>query len=237
VQPDGEYEAAIRNAVAESAAGNFTEARRLLERAHALRPSARTLRGLGITAFELRRYADSRGELSAALNDPRTPLTDVQRKEVEELLEKLRPFVGTVKLEIAPRQARLYVDDREVEGRELLLGLGSYQVSVRAPGYREVQLRLVIDGGEELVKRIDLVPIDLSPARQEAVRAHHDRGPGTYSTERDQSDSMLGSFWFWAGIGVVAASGTAVALALALGGGESELQAPYQGNAGSVRGP
>src|SRR5262245_12806154 len=56
--PDS-YEQLITRALTEFDARNFAEARALFLQAHALRPTARTLRGIGVTEFELRNYVDS----------------------------------------------------------------------------------------------------------------------------------------------------------------------------------
>ena len=63
---ESEYQRLVRQAIAEYAEHNFAEARALFARAHALEPNARTLRGLGMTAFELRSYAEVYRVLTAA---------------------------------------------------------------------------------------------------------------------------------------------------------------------------
>lgn len=75
-----EYDDAIRRAIEEFDAGHWGEARALFRRAHEISPNARTWRGLGITAFELRRYVDAVSELEAALTNTLKPLTEKQRE-------------------------------------------------------------------------------------------------------------------------------------------------------------
>ena len=48
------YQDVVREGIHEFTAGNFVEARTLFERAHALKPSARTFRGLGLISYELK---------------------------------------------------------------------------------------------------------------------------------------------------------------------------------------
>jgi hypothetical protein len=67
VPPVAGYRDLVAEATREFSAGNFAEARTLFEQAHAAKPSARTLRGLGLTAYELRRYVQAVSELEAAL--------------------------------------------------------------------------------------------------------------------------------------------------------------------------
>ncbi|HET6331831.1 MAG TPA: hypothetical protein VFG30_01395, partial [Polyangiales bacterium] len=61
------YSQVIQNAVVEFDAGNWAEARVLFEQAHTLRPSARTLRGMGMASFEIKEYVRAEKELNASL--------------------------------------------------------------------------------------------------------------------------------------------------------------------------
>src|SRR5215510_11512113 len=79
-----EFDSLIGEAVREFAAENFVEARSLFERAHALEPNARTLRALGLCAFELKQYTQAASELDAALKDLRKPLTPELTESVAE---------------------------------------------------------------------------------------------------------------------------------------------------------
>jgi pimeloyl-ACP methyl ester carboxylesterase len=176
-QAESSYGELVRESLSEFSAGDFAEARALFERAHALQPNARTLRGLGITAFELKRCVKAVTELEAALADARKPLTDAQRNEVQGLIKKARRFVGKFKLELTPANATVLLDGRPSESAELVIDLGEHQVSVHAPGYRDAELKLVIDGGEDTTQRVKLVRLELSPERTAAAGAAEDSGP------------------------------------------------------------
>jgi hypothetical protein len=78
-----EYARAIRSAVEAYNRDDFATARKYFARAHELRPSARTWRGMGTTAFELRQFEDAVRELTFALEDRRSPLTPELRSETE----------------------------------------------------------------------------------------------------------------------------------------------------------
>src|SRR5262245_21535053 len=69
-EPD-EYREAIEAAVEELNAGLYEEALAQFSRAHELQPSARTLRGIGLAAYELRDYVRAVEALEASLEDPR----------------------------------------------------------------------------------------------------------------------------------------------------------------------
>src|SRR4051794_41142067 len=87
-QVQREYHALAARAVAAFDAGHFAEARALFLRAHELWPSARTLRTLGMTAFDLQMYPEALRELQAALADQRRPLDAAQRTQVAELIKR-----------------------------------------------------------------------------------------------------------------------------------------------------
>ena len=87
-EPPG-YRAAINEALAEYKAGHFEEARSLFAEAHGIYPNSRTLRGLGMTAYELRRYRESIEYLDEALSSPVKPLDGRLRNETESLLNRV----------------------------------------------------------------------------------------------------------------------------------------------------
>src|SRR5262245_44709083 len=85
-QAPSDYDALLEQAVRASAEKRFLEARELFGRAHALSPSARTLRALGIVSVALADYTSAKRELEAALSDEVLPLTAEQRQEVSEIV-------------------------------------------------------------------------------------------------------------------------------------------------------
>jgi tetratricopeptide (TPR) repeat protein len=89
-----EYLEAVEEGVTAHRAGRWEEAYSSFSRAHALAPSARTHRALGMTAFELGNYPEAFRSLDAALSDPRRPLSDEQRAQVEELRARAEKLMG-----------------------------------------------------------------------------------------------------------------------------------------------
>jgi tetratricopeptide (TPR) repeat protein len=131
--------ALIDDAVAEYDAHHFEEARALFRRAHQLEPSARTLRGIGMAAFELRDYAKSLRALEASLVDARSPLTGAERDEVEALAARARAFVGHFVIHLSPKQAVLRVDDAPTtldDGDILMLESGRHVLTAVADDRR-----------------------------------------------------------------------------------------------------
>ncbi len=158
-QQDGGYRAAVEEAVAEFSAGRWSEARALFMHAHAISPNARTFRGLGMTAFELRMYAQAIEELEAALGDTRKPLSEELRTQVLGLLADARKFVGTVRIEVVPVDAQVRVDGKAVDSaarRALALDAGEHAIGVSAPGHRPENLRVHVEGGRADTVRVQL---------------------------------------------------------------------------------
>lgn len=86
----GTYGAAITDAVRAYNDGRFADARAHFAAAHALKPNARTLRGLGSCALALAHYEDAERELSQALEEPRGALSPSLRAETEAMLASAR---------------------------------------------------------------------------------------------------------------------------------------------------
>jgi hypothetical protein len=159
------YREVVTRAVAEFDAGRSAEARALFLRAHELWPSARTLRTLGMTAFELRMYPRALEELQRALDDPRRPLPDDQRAEVLALIEQTRAYVGRYRLQLSPPGAELLVDGSpSAPGASVLvLALGDHALLARVAGYAELRRVLVVQGREDEDLTLRLEPLSPSP--------------------------------------------------------------------------
>jgi hypothetical protein len=144
------YQGVKALAVEEWNAGRWAEARALFLLAHSLKPSARTLRALGKTAFELRLYPEAVRELSAALSDLRQPLDPAMRSEVRSLLQRAESFVGRYHIQLQPPDAHLRVDGGtpvlEADG-SVLLALGHHQLEIEASGYLTEHHEIVVADG------------------------------------------------------------------------------------------
>lgn len=158
-----EYTDIIRKALVEYNAGRWDEARSLFERAHAINPNARTLRGMGRAAFESSDYVSTLKYLKQALEDDRKPLNDAQRIETQGIISQAENFVGRFKLRLFPTDASLVVGGyRPVfEGNELLLNAGEHDLIAKADGYQEQRLHINVQGGRkgELEFRLKKVPL------------------------------------------------------------------------------
>ena len=161
------YRGIVAQAVSEFDTGQIAEARALFLRAHELWPSARTLRTLGMTAFELRMYPRALEELQAALDDPRRPLPEEQRAQVQALVEQARGFVGRYRVLLSPHDAELLIDGVPYPADGIVLAVGEYTLLARAPGYGELRRGLVVQGREDEELALSLEPATPPLARSD----------------------------------------------------------------------
>lgn len=242
-KPD-EYKKVIEGAVLEFDSGNWAEARVLFEQAHALRPSARTLRGMGKVSFELKEYVRAQKELNAALVELRSPLSEEQRHEVLGLLLRIEKYIGRLTIRVKPPEAEAIVtlDGTRVEG-ELKLDLGQHDLSIQAPGYRSLHRTISVEGGK--TTRLELTLSREGPTRElaqstaasapeaaAATLASDDpsQPPLAPASSDPQRDGVLQQWWFWTIVSAVVVGGAVTAIALSAGKSEPEPAVP--GNTG-----
>src|SRR5688572_4251575 len=88
---DASYDALIRQALVEYEATRYEEARALFRRAHQVSPNPRTLRGIGMSSYELRDYPAAFRALrdALAMTGGDRALTPAHRVHVEQLLGRV----------------------------------------------------------------------------------------------------------------------------------------------------
>lgn len=204
-EPD-EYRVLVRRGLEEYELGHYQEARDQFTRAHALFPNARTLRGLGLTAFELRNYIDAESFLERALADQTKPLEGQLRDETQDMLVRARSYVGGVVLQVQPKSAAVIVDgirrpDAEAAG-SLRLDVGDHVLEFRAQGWLAERRALRTQGGRTETLEISLTQLSNSSS-------------DVPDSERSARPPLYKRWWLWTVVGVVAV-GAATGLALAL---------------------
>jgi hypothetical protein len=110
-------------------------------------------------AFNLGDYVDAVSSLEAALNDPRKPLTDDQRRHASDLIARSNQHVGRFRLRLSPPEAALTIDGRAptlIGQLELLLESGRHEIDVRATGYRSAHSVLSVEGGDRTTLELQL---------------------------------------------------------------------------------
>lgn len=184
----GDYNIALEAAVESFREGDFQQARAEFAAAHALNPSARTLRGLGLSDFEAGNYALAITELEAALLDQRKPLDADQRSEVQAVIAHARTFVGTLEIQRTPPEAVVTVEGAPLSGDSVTLDAGLYTLRAQAPGYADLEQQVEVLAGAVSTARVALVP---SPP---------DATPPPVVVEAD--DTQRTSAWIVGGLGV-----------------------------------
>jgi hypothetical protein len=161
------YDHVIDQAVAEFAASHWAEARALFLQGHEMFPNARTLRGIGMSSYELRDYPEAVRTLDQALASTVRPLTDEQRTQVTELRERAAALVGRYEVPAAPAGARLYLDGEHLTMDDgwpgspghVLLGVGEHQIAIRLDDGRATAAHVVVRGHVDGALDIDLAPL------------------------------------------------------------------------------
>jgi hypothetical protein len=225
------YRDLVRNALAEFDAKNWAESRALFRRAHAAQPSARTLRGLGMVAFEMQDYVEARAQLSAALRDPRKPLDGELRTTTETLLVRTRQLIGRARVTLEPASATLRFDGQRIdlpEGGELWMKAGGHVLIAEAVGHHTQRVEIDILGGEDMELEMKLEPAQLAreaappeAGSEKAVSESLSSAPDG-AEDRDEQ-ALTEKWWFWAGAGALAV-GIGAAVVLLASGDEPDEQ-------------
>jgi hypothetical protein len=181
-----EYAHTIELAVEQFRARDFNRARELFQAAHKLQPSARTLRSVGLSDFEAGRYALAITELEASLTDTRRPLDAQQRSEVQAVIAHARGFVGTLEVQLAPKEATLSVDGLPVSGDSLQLDTGEHVLRASAPGYVEAE------------QKVRVLPADVT----KVAFALEPVASASYPVPTSTDSTQLTAAWIVGGIGI-----------------------------------
>ncbi|HMI93063.1 MAG TPA: hypothetical protein VK509_16950 [Polyangiales bacterium] len=201
------YEQLIADAIVEYNAGNWAEARLLFQRAHAIRPSARTFRGMGLADYEQRSYVAAIRELSAALASSDKPLSAQQRQSAELALAKAREYVAIYTLRVPAQARELLVNGRSSElpgNGKLELDPGRYVVSVEVQG-RVIERELVAEAGARGELRFEPADAEATPA---TAAPHAPSGPSPVSAQSPARDGGLAWTWVAGGATVLFGAGT-----------------------------
>ncbi|MET0391462.1 MAG: tetratricopeptide repeat protein [Polyangiales bacterium] len=224
------YSEAIREGVLEYESGNFAEAREQFRRAHAIAPNARTLRGLGLTSFELRRYREAADYLTQALASPAKPLDIKQRADTESMLERARRYLGRIRVSVEPSDAKVTVDGAlarfDADGL-LELEVGDHTFEFYAAGYwttkqlvqvkgSETEYLTVVMNPESTPRPISLaVPPEAADDPREAAPLQVAPAAATTTASEPTDTPLYAKWWFWAATGaVVVAAGVTTAVLL-----------------------
>lgn len=219
-EDSAEYKQLVKQALHEFQLGNFSEAKSFFTQAHGISPNARTLRGLGMSSYELRAYVEAIDYFEAALASIERPLTNEMRTEVTRLLAQARAFITHVKLNLEPANAVVLVDThpaRRDSSGELLLDPGTHELSFEAHEYETTTRSIRADGNETLAFSIKLRPLRPAPvaAQETPFEAPLPPQPKAAPASAPPAATSAGP-WIVIGVSgaVVVAGGVLLALAL-----------------------
>jgi tetratricopeptide (TPR) repeat protein len=160
VDPDASYEQAIDAALERYAAHDWAAAGAAFERAHALRPGARTLRGVALSAYYAGDYVAAVEAFEQALAENRHALTPEQRAEVRDLLARSYHHVAQVRVQVVPASAAIRIEERSVASDErVLLAPERYALEVTSPGHEPHARTIELSAGQQLNLYIELAPV------------------------------------------------------------------------------
>jgi tetratricopeptide (TPR) repeat protein len=203
-----EYRPLIEEALREYGNQHFEEAEALFQRAHQLFPNARTLRGLGLVAFERRDYADCIRLLREALEAAPRPLEGMLRTETEQVLRRAEGFVGSAWVELVPLDAQLRVDGiaTALLPQPLMLVVGDHHLEARRSGYVSDSQTITVRANGSVRVSMTLTP---SPT-PELLRSSDQAAPSTAtSAPPSEARPWTRSPWLWTAAGLVVAAGAA----------------------------
>jgi len=144
--------------------GDYARALELFEKARSLYPSAQILRMTGYSHLAMEHWEKAVQMLEEALTTEITPLSDEDRKDVEEQLSKALAHFGMVTVTSSVKGSELLVDDdppRELPlAKSLRLVEGGHSLVVRAPGHRDAQEDVIVEGGKELQVTLEPKPLE-----------------------------------------------------------------------------
>ncbi|MET0284320.1 MAG: tetratricopeptide repeat protein [Polyangiales bacterium] len=225
------YRSTVREALSEYHAKNFPEARALFEEAHRLYPNARTLRGLGMTLFELRSYRESVSFLKSALDSQVKPLDGGLRLETERLLTRAERFVGKLTIQVTPAETNVTVDGNPVTltSEPVVLDVGEHSFEFHAEGYLAESRSLYVKGREsetwtvvlnKVAAPVVAAPAPVVPSPEETARQAEEEPHGTRfvkfnSNERRIDRPLYKNPWLWTGVAVVVVAAVIVPVVLA----------------------
>lgn len=206
-----EYRRLVQQALDEFQRGNWDEAAGLFAQAHTLSPSARTLRGMGLAAFEGRRYVDALRDLRAALESTVNPLTAEQRAEVSETVSRAEHYVAQLELSVTPADAEVRVNGVVVPDqggtRALVVDPGLIEVRASAPGYEPEARELRMVSGARQTVAVQLARIGEGKTSSTLV------GPSTPPPRETRRSGPPFGTLAWLSVGLAGAGGVAAVVA------------------------
>jgi hypothetical protein len=182
---------------------------------------------IGITLYNLHRYAEAHEELEAYLEEGGKEIPTERVEEVKQILEKLQTLIGELIIECSVEDAELFIDGEPREEWVNFLDVGEHKIEVRASGYKSFYEKVDLPGGMTISVDIQLEPVETtaSPtevgsseetvpeeasAEEEATTHEEETTPLAPEEPRRHKPVPAGAFWSMLGITVAVGVGAAV---------------------------
>lgn len=231
-EPPG-YKSAVNAGIDEFDRGNFNEAREHFTRAHALFPNARTLRGLGMSEFELRSYVEAVEKLEAALASNDKRLEGKLRDDTTALLARARAYVGEVQFRLSPDSTEVRVDGFQVTlglERKVRLAVGDHVLEFSAQGHTSDRRAITVLGEQTL--NLDIALTIPEPPKPDLQVQAAPVAPLRHDAPVEKPTPVYKRWWLWTTVGVVVAGGVAAGVLLSMRG--TETRDPNGGSTGDT---
>ena len=150
-EPASGYDALVAAGVSAFEGGRFDEARDLLQRAHQLKPNARTLRGMALASFGAQHYAQASVDVERALEETQNAVDDQQREELERLQAEANARTARFRLTGQQPGGVILIDGAPPlidGGGFLLMDAGAHTVVLRLAGGEERSKQVEAEGGQ-----------------------------------------------------------------------------------------
>jgi tetratricopeptide (TPR) repeat protein len=149
-EDDEEYKDIVSQAVEEYESQHWAKAIELFQKAHAIKPNARTLRGMGLAAFEDSRYMEAVQWLTEALEHKEKPLTREMRADIKPVIARAREFVGFYELSNDPVNVTIEIDGRPalIDKDTVKVDVGERHLVAKAKGYETLEKTLHVISGD-----------------------------------------------------------------------------------------
>jgi hypothetical protein len=143
---------------------NYVGALVEFEAAYAAKPSPGSLQNIALCHKALYRYAEAADALTRLLELHAADLRPNERLAVELLRNEFEARVGSILLQVTPRDARVEFDGKTLPANEraqpMRVNAGQHSITVEAPGYARVSRSVrVAPGSKPLPVEITLAPI------------------------------------------------------------------------------
>jgi hypothetical protein len=162
-EPGGSYDELIDAALRAADRNDWAGAYSAFERAVAIEPSARALRGMGVASYRMAHYARASSLLRRALVEPGRALDAELREATESLAKRAAEHVGYCVLEPPGAQVAVTVDGEPVlldEAGRMVVDEGWHVLDMSARGFapRRLSVHVLAQATEHLMA--DLEPLD-----------------------------------------------------------------------------